>query len=79
MHLHTVKVVEIDQLGGNMNIDLSRFKVIYKEKVLKAISLQAVEFPEDTDWEAKNNLEIANTHSQEDYIVGQMSIEDYLS
>jgi len=32
-----------------MNIDLSRFKVVYGEKVLRAISLQAVEF--DGDWE----------------------------
>ncbi|SEU24204.1 hypothetical protein SAMN05443270_3756 [Lacrimispora sphenoides] len=32
-----------------MNIDLSRFKVVYGEKVLNAISLQEVSF--DGDWE----------------------------
>lgn len=32
-----------------MNIDLSRFKVVYGDKVLNAISLQGVEF--DGDWE----------------------------
>lgn len=32
-----------------MNLDLSRFKVIYDEKVFNAISLQGVEF--DGDWE----------------------------
>lgn len=35
-----------------MGIDLSRFKVVYGEKVLKAIALQMVEFPENTDWKA---------------------------
>ena len=35
-----------------MNIDLSRFKVVYKDKVLNALSLQEVIFPEDTNWEA---------------------------
>ncbi len=33
-----------------MGIDLSRFKVVYGEKVLKAISLQTVEFAENTDF-----------------------------
>ncbi len=33
-----------------MGIDLSRFKVVYGEKVLKAISLQMVEFAENTDF-----------------------------
>lgn len=38
-----------------MNIDLSRFKVVYGEKVLHVISLQGVEF--DGDWEThKANL-----------------------
>lgn len=32
-----------------MNVDLSRFKVVYGEKVLHAISLMAVDF--DGDWE----------------------------
>lgn len=32
-----------------MNIDLSRFKVVYGEKVLHAISLQGVDF--DGEWE----------------------------
>ncbi len=32
-----------------MNIDLSRFKVLYGEKVFNAISLQDVRF--DEDWE----------------------------
>lgn len=34
-----------------MGIDLSRFKVVYKDKVLKAISLQRVEFGEDVKWD----------------------------
>ena len=33
-----------------MSIDLSKFKVIYDEKVLKAISLQEIDFGEDVDW-----------------------------
>lgn len=32
-----------------MNIDLSRFKVVYGEKVFNAISLQDVRFDEDWD------------------------------
>lgn len=35
-----------------MNIDLSRFKVVYKDKVLNALSLQEIIFPEDTNWES---------------------------
>lgn len=35
-----------------MGIDLSRFKVVYGEKVLKALSLQNVFYPDNTDWEA---------------------------
>lgn len=34
-----------------MNIDLSRFKVVYGEKVLKALSLQEVVFPDDIVWD----------------------------
>lgn len=33
-----------------MGIDLSKFKVIYGEKVLKAISLQEIEFGDNVDW-----------------------------
>ena len=35
-----------------MGIDLSRFKVVYGEKVLKAISLQEVVFDENVAWDA---------------------------
>lgn len=35
-----------------MGIDLSRFKVVYGEKVLRALSLQEVVFPDDTEWDA---------------------------
>ena len=35
-----------------MNIDLSRIKVVYKDKVLNALSLQEIIFPEDTNWES---------------------------
>ncbi len=35
-----------------MQIDLSKYKVVYGETVFKAISLQRVEFAEDTDWKA---------------------------
>ena len=35
-----------------MNIDLSRFKVVYKDKVLNALSLQEIIIPEDTNWES---------------------------
>lgn len=35
-----------------MGIDLSRFKVVYGEKVLKALALQEVLFPDDTEWNA---------------------------
>ena len=34
-----------------MNIDLSRFKVVYGENVLNALSLQNITFKEDTNWE----------------------------
>ena len=34
-----------------MGIDLSRFKVIYKDKVLKALSLQEVIFPDSVHLE----------------------------
>lgn len=33
-----------------MNIDLSRFKVIYQDKVLKALSLQDIIFPDSANW-----------------------------
>lgn len=33
-----------------MNIDLSRFKVIYGDKVLKAISLMDIVFADDVDF-----------------------------
>lgn len=35
-----------------MNIDLSRFKVVYGEKVLKALSLQEIFYSEDVKWDA---------------------------
>lgn len=35
-----------------MNIDLSRFKVVYGEKVLKPLSLQEVIFDENVEWNA---------------------------
>jgi hypothetical protein len=34
-----------------MNIDLSRFKVVYKDKVLNALSLQDIYFPDSADFE----------------------------
>lgn len=34
-----------------MNIDLSRFKVVYDNKVLKAISLMEIIFPDSVDFE----------------------------
>jgi hypothetical protein len=34
-----------------MNVDLSRFKVIYDEKVLNAVSLQEVVFSDYVDWD----------------------------
>ena len=33
-----------------MGTDLSRFKVVYGEKALKALSLQEVIYAEDIDW-----------------------------
>ena len=35
-----------------MGIDLSRFKVIYDNKVLRALSLQEVHFDKDIEWES---------------------------
>lgn len=35
-----------------MNIDLTRFKVVYGEKVLNALSLVEITFPDNIDWEA---------------------------
>ena len=35
-----------------MGIDLSRFKVIYDDKVLRALSLQDVDFDKDIEWES---------------------------
>ena len=35
-----------------MNIDLSRFKVVYAEKVLNVVSLQEVFYGDDTEWDA---------------------------
>lgn len=34
-----------------MGIDLSRFKVVYNEKVLKALSLQEIYFDENANWD----------------------------
>ena len=34
-----------------MGIDLSRFKVVYGERVLKALSLQDIFYPEDSKWD----------------------------
>lgn len=33
-------------------IDLSRFKVVYNNKVLKALALQNFEYAADIDWES---------------------------
>lgn len=33
-----------------MNIDLSRFKVVYQDKVLKALSLQDIVYPDNANW-----------------------------
>lgn len=35
-----------------MNIDLSRFKVIHGESVVRALALMEIEFPENTDFNA---------------------------
>ena len=35
-----------------MNIDLSRFRVVYNEKVLKALSLNDIFFDVNEDWDA---------------------------
>lgn len=35
-----------------MDIDLSRFKVVYGEKVLKALSLHNMIYEDDIDWNA---------------------------
>ena len=35
-----------------MGIDLSKFKVVYGEKVLKALSLQEIFYPENVEWDA---------------------------
>lgn len=35
-----------------MNIDLSRFKVVYGEQVLNALALHDVVFSDSVDWEA---------------------------
>lgn len=34
-----------------MNIDLSRFKVVYGERVVKAIALVDVVYPENVNWD----------------------------
>lgn len=34
-----------------MDIDLNKFKVVYKEKVLKALSLQDIIFQDDVKWD----------------------------
>lgn len=36
-----------------MGIDLSKYKVVYGERVLKAISLQEVIYPENIQWDAQ--------------------------
>lgn len=36
-----------------MGIDLSKYKVVYNERVLKAISLQEVSFGHDVDYQAQ--------------------------
>lgn len=35
-----------------MNVDLSRYKVIYGEKVVRAVALMHMVFPDDEDGEA---------------------------
>lgn len=34
-----------------MGIDLSKYKVVYGEKVMRAVSLQMVEFSENAKWD----------------------------
>lgn len=34
-----------------MGIDLSKFKVVYGDKVLKALSLQEIVFPDGMSWD----------------------------
>lgn len=38
-----------------MNIDLSRFKVVYGDKVLNALSLQNLEYSDAVKWDAIRN------------------------
>lgn len=37
-----------------MGINLSRFKVVYKEKVLNAIALMEATMPENIDWDNRD-------------------------
>lgn len=37
-----------------MGINLSRFKVVYKEKVLNAIALMEADIPENADWDNRD-------------------------
>lgn len=40
-----------------MVIDISRFKVIHGDKVLRAIALMDVRMPDDMDWENRKTIE----------------------
>lgn len=40
-------------MTSHMGIDLSKYKVIYNERVLKAISLQEIWFGDDVDYQAQ--------------------------
>lgn len=35
-----------------MIVDLSKYKVIYNDRVLKALTLQDIVYPEDVNWDA---------------------------
>lgn len=41
-------------MENHMGIDLSRFKVIYGEKVLNAIALMDIRLPGDMNWEKRD-------------------------
>lgn len=39
-----------------MGIDLSRFKVVYGNKILNAIALMEVQMPENMEWDKRNTV-----------------------
>lgn len=40
-----------------MGIDISRFKVVHGEKVLRAIALMDIRMPDGMDWENRKTIE----------------------